>query len=448
MSSAVFLGIDIGTSGIRASCINVDEDELINHHIAFENQLPVQGKNEQNPNDWLQLLDKLLIETGGQLKQLDSHYRISAISIDGTSGTLIACKNDGTALSPALMYNDQQSQRQAEIISRFAPSETAVHGATSSLAKALFLLEKYPETEIFCHQADWLSASLTGKYGISDENNCLKLGYDSITQQWPEWLQNNRQGISISRKLLPKVVPPGSIIAKVKPVFIEKHRLTEDCVVVAGTTDSNAAVLATGANQLGDAVTSLGSTLVIKLFSDKPVFEPDYGIYSHRLNNHWLVGGASNSGGCVLLQYFTQAQLDKMTPQLKPEQPVGLDYYPLPGTGERFPVNDSNKQSKIKPRPSSDVKFFQALLEGIADIEAEGYKKLIMLGTTSPQRIFTAGGGNKNSAWKKIRERSTGIDVISAVRSEACYGSALLAKKGYTDSFKLKVKSKLEKLKT
>ncbi len=437
MTSAVFLGIDIGTSGIRASCINVDEDELINHHIAFENQLPVEGKNEQNPNIWLQLLDKLLIETGEQLKKLDSNYRINAISIDGTSGTLIACKKDGTALSPALMYNDQQSQQQAEIISRFAPSESAVHGATSSLAKAHFLLEKYPKTEIFCHQADWLSASLTGKYGISDENNCLKLGYDSITQQWPEWLQNNRQGRSISRKLLPKVVSPGSIIAKVKPVFIEKYQLTEDCVVVAGTTDSNAAVLATGANQLGDAVTSLGSTLVIKLFSDKPVFEPNYGIYSHRLNNHWLVGGASNSGGCVLLQHFTQAQLDGMTPQLKPEQPVGLDYYPLPGTGERFPVNDSNKQSKIKPRPASDVKFFQALLEGIADIEAEGYRKLKILGATSPRRIFTAGGGNKNSAWKKIRERSTGINVLSAVHSEACYGSALLAKNGYVDSFKL-----------
>jgi sugar (pentulose or hexulose) kinase len=431
VSSAVFLGIDIGTSGIRASCINVDEDELINHHIAFEPSLPVEGKNEQNPNSWLKLIDKLLIETGRRLKKLDTNYRISAISIDGTSGTLIACKKDGTALSPALMYNDQQSQQQAEIISRFAPPESAVHGATSSLAKALFLLEKYPETEIFCHQADWLSASLTGKYGTSDENNCLKLGYDSITQQWPEWLQNNRQGVSISRKLLPKVVPPGSVIAKVKPVFIEKHQLTEDCVVVAGTTDSNAAVLATGANQLGDAVTSLGSTLVIKLFSDKPVFEPNYGIYSHRLNNHWLVGGASNSGGCVLLQYFTQAQLDAMTPQLKPEQPVGLNYYPLPGTGERFPFNDGNKQSKMKPRPSSDVKFFQALLEGIADIEAEGYRKLKLLGATSPRRIFTTGGGNKNSAWKKIRERKTGIDVISAVHSQACYGSALLAKKGY-----------------
>ncbi len=433
MSNPVFLGIDIGTSGIRASCINVDEQELISHHIAFKTCFPVQGKNEHNPNDWLQLLNKLLIEISGQLKKLESYYRINAISIDGTSSTLIACKKDGTALSPALMYNDQQSQKQAQVISRFAPIESAVHGASSSLAKALLLLEKYPETEIFCHQADWLASALTGRYGISDENNCLKLGYDSIRQEWPNWLQNNSENAVLSEKLLPQVVTPGSSIGNVKPSLIKKYQLAEDCIVVAGTTDSNAAVLATGANQVGDAVTSLGSTLVIKLFSDKPLFAPKYGIYSHRLNNHWLVGGASNSGGCVLLQHFSQTQLDEMTPQLKPEHPTGLSYYPLPGTGERFPVNDSNKQSRISPRPASDVEFFQALLEGIANIEAEGYNKLKELGATFPQKIFTTGGGNKNLAWNKIRERTTGIKVLNAVHNEACYGSALLAKKGHLD---------------
>ena len=437
MFNPVFLGIDIGTSGIRASCINIDEQELIRHHIAFKTRLPVQGKNEQNPGDWLQLLDELLIEISEQLNKLDSNYRINAISIDGTSGTLIACRKNGTALSPALMYNDQQSQQQAELISHFAPVESAVHGASSSLAKALNLLEKYPQTEIFCHQADWLASSLTGTYGISDENNCLKLGYDSVRQQWSNWLFSNDENAILPEALLPHVVVPGTKIGRVTSDLIEKYQLDENCIVVAGTTDSNAAVLATGASRIGDAVTSLGSTLVIKLFSDKPIFSPEYGIYSHRLNSHWLVGGASNTGGAVLLQHFTQTQLDEMTPDLKPEKPTGLDYYPLPATGERFPDNDCHKQSKISPRPASDIEFFQGLLEGIASIEAEGYKKLEQLGARAPDRIFTAGGGHKNPAWKKIRERTTGIDVLSAVNSEACYGSALLAKQGFIESYKL-----------
>ena len=431
MVSPVFLGIDIGTSGIRASCIDTDETELASHHISYQGSPADNGKSEQDPDSWRKLLEELLCEVRKKLNRLNKAQSICAISIDGTSSTLLACSKDGTPLSPALMYNDQQSQKQAAAVSRFAPAESAVHGASSSLAKALYLLDKFPETELLCHQADWLSSSLMGNYGISDENNCLKLGYDSTTQAWPGWLMENSENTIIPEAVLPDVVTPGSKIGSVLPGLVEKYQLAENCIVVAGTTDSNAAVLATGANQLGDAVTSLGSTLVIKLFSDKPIFDPVYGIYSHRLNNHWLVGGASNSGGAVLLQHFTQAQLDEMTPRLRPEQQTGLDYYPLPADGERFPVNDSHKQCKITPRPESDIVFFQGLLEGMANIEADGYDKLVSLGATPVKRIFTAGGGSKNEAWKKIRERTTGTKILSAKNRDACYGSALLAKQGF-----------------
>lgn len=431
MSTAIFLGIDIGTSGIRGSAIDENADEIVTQQIAFTGKPVSDDCNAQDPNSWQRLLDELISAISKKLQHQDPAYRINAICIDGTSSTLIACKKDGTALSPALMYNDQQSRAQAEIIRRFAPAQSAVHGASSSLAKALFLLQKYPQTEIFCHQADWLASALTGRYGISDENNCLKLGYDSITQSWPKWLQHNDEHAVIARSRLPKVVPPGTNIGRVKPELIAKYSLANDCAVIAGTTDSNAAVLATGASRTGDAVTSLGSTLVVKIFSEQPVFNPDYGIYSHRLNNHWLAGGSSNSGGAVLLKYFTKAQLEEMTPQLQPGKPTGLDYYPLAGRGERFPVNDSDKTGKIEPRPDSDIEFFQALLEGMASIEAQAYKKLQQLGASKPLRIFTAGGGSKNPAWTKIREQVTGINILPAAHNEASYGSALLARQGY-----------------
>ena len=439
MRTPAFLGIDIGTSGIRGCCINENAEEISSHHIDFNHEQT--NSTQQDPNPWLIYLDTLISTISEQLASEHPHYKITAISIDGTSSTLIACDKNGNALAPALMYNDQQSQQQAKKISHFAPKESAVHGASSSLAKALFLLEKHPETELFCHQADWLASSLTGHYGISDENNCLKLGYDSINQCWPAWLSENGlhengEKTVIPKSILPEVVTPGSSIARVKPTLIEKYSLDENCMVIAGTTDSNAAVLATGANQIGDAVTSLGSTLVIKLFSDKPLFAPEYGIYSHHLNNHWLVGGASNSGGKTLLQYFTQQQLNEITPMLKPEQPTGLNYYPLPATGERFPYNDSNKNNITEPRPDDDVIFFQALLEGITNIEANAYKKLSALGTTNPTKIFTTGGGSKNQAWGKIRERTTGVKITNASHTEACYGSALLAKDGYKKATK------------
>jgi sugar (pentulose or hexulose) kinase len=423
----LYLGIDIGTSGIRGCCIDEEGEEIASHAIALQTPAARDGRNEQDPHNWLKQLDRLLCAVRDKLSQIDA--QIIAISIDGTSSTLIACDRDGEPLSPALMYNDQQAQRKAEQIAHFAPAESAVHGASSSLAKAMLLLERYPRAARLCHQADWLSARLSGRFDVSDENNCLKLGYDSLNNCWPSWLS---ESTGLAPELFPEVVPAGNMIGPVRDEYIDRYALSADCVVVAGTTDSNAAALAAtgagGESEIGDAVTSLGSTLAIKLFTSTPLFAPQYGIYSHHLNGHWLVGGASNTGGAVLLQHFTRQQLDAMTPQLDPDNDTGLDYYPLPATGERFPVCDPDKQSKITPRPDNDIKFFQGLLEGMARIEADAYDKLSELGADRPKRIFTAGGGNRNDAWMRIRERMTGVPVLKAKHSEASYGSALLAR--------------------
>ena len=103
--------------------------------------------------------------------------------------------------------------------------------------------------------------------------------------------------------------------------------------------------------QPGDGVTSLGTTLTLKLLSDKPVFAPDFGIYSHRIGEQWLAGGASNTGGAAIGKFFTAEDIARLTPLLDPDHPTGLDYYPLPRPGERFPVNDPNFQPRLEPRP-------------------------------------------------------------------------------------------------
>ena len=66
-------------------------------------------------------------------------------------------------------------------------------------------------------------------------------------------------------------------------------------------------------------------------------------------------------------------------------------------------------------------------LEGIASIEAEGYTALSHLGAPRLTKVFTAGGGSTNPAWRKIRENKLGVPVEIAEHSEASYGAALLA---------------------
>lgn len=122
--------------------------------------------------------------------------------------------------------------------------------------------------------------------------------------------------------------------------------------------------------------------------------------------------------------------MERLTPQLQPEVPTGLDYYPLAKPGERFPIADPALPPRVAPRPEDDRRFFQALLEGVAGIEALAYRRLAELGAPRLRRVISVGGGAKNAAWTEIRRRALGVPVTMAKETEASYGAALLALRG------------------
>lgn len=419
---ALFIGIDLGTSGVRACAI--DQNEKLLHLCSTPLAAPIQQDQSitQNPQLWWQATDQVLRQLFAQIDPAD----VVAMAVNGTSGTVLLADTEGRPVADALMYNDASCTIQAAQIKQIAPDSSGAHGASSGLAKLLYLQQNHPEAGHLLHQADWVAGQLSGRFDITDSNNALKTGFDPQKNEWPSWLDS----LNVKRELLPEVVPPGTPVGTIKTGLYNEYELNPQCQIVSGTTDSIAAFLATGASQPGDAVTSLGSTLVLKVICEKPVSAPEYGIYSHKLGNYWLAGGASNAGGAVLKHYFSQQQLDELTPQLNPEQPAGLNYYPLLQPGERFPVNDPALAPRFKPEADSDLQFFQGILEGISEIELQGYRKLDELGAPYPARVITAGGGSKNPAWNQIRQNSLQVAVSSAEYSEACYGSALLAKYG------------------
>ncbi len=204
--------------------------------------------------------------------------------------------------------------------------------------------------------------------------------------------------------------------------------LSPDVRIIAGTTDGCASFLATGASAPGDGVTALGTTLTLKLLSDKPIFAPEYGIYSHRILGQWLAGGASNTGGGALLAHFTADEMDALTPRLDPGKPTGLDYYPLTRPGERFPIADPNFAPRVEPKPADRAVFLQGLLEGVAEVEALGYRRLAELGAPPLRSVRSVGGGAKNPAWTKIRAAKLKVPMLEAVADEAAYGAAILAR--------------------
>lgn len=71
----------------------------------------------------------------------------------------------------------------------------------------------------------------------------------------------------------------------------------------------------------------------------------------------WLVGGGSNTGGAALKKYFSSDELHALSQKIDPETESGLKYYPLPRTGERFPVCDPHKEPVLEPRPEDNSLF-------------------------------------------------------------------------------------------
>jgi len=349
--------------------------------------------------------------------------------LDGTSGTLLLAAPDGTPLTTGRMYDDAAAVEQAALIAGCAPPASPVSSPTSSLAKLLLLKHDLQNGEriLALHQADWIAGKLSGRFGISDTNNALKLGYDAVNERWPDWLQQ----LPLNESWLPTVLPVGSMIGPVTPELASRLGLDAGTLIFAGTTDSTASVMATGARRPGDAVTVLGSTLAFKVVTSRPVSDSASGVYSHRYGDLWLAGGASNSGGAVLAQFFSPDQLHRLEAEIEPDKPTGLDYYPLLRPGERFPFNDSSTPPRLEPRPASDARFLQGMLEGMAAIEATAYRRLTELGCPRPARILTVGGGSGNDAWRRIRERALGIPVSRAPQQEAAYGVALVAKLGH-----------------
>ncbi len=423
MKQAAFVGIDLGTSGCRAMAIDTAERPLAESAVALPP--PIRnggGFSEQLPAIWWQAV-------GGVLQQLNTcltSHQIVAIAVDGTSSSLLACDALGAPLAPALMYDDTRSRRYVRLIGDVAPADSAVHSAGSSLAKALFLLsEKNLGTGVahLLHQSDWILGCLCDRFGVSDENNALKLGYDPLQRRWPDWLSD----CGVPFNLLPDVYPPGTDIAPVSGAVAHQLGLNPAARVLTGTTDSTAAALASGICSPGQAVTSLGSTLVMKIVADNPIFSSRHGVYSHRLGDLWLVGGASNSGGAVLERFFTRQQMASMEPAIEPQRPTGLDYYPLLRPGERFPVNDPDYMPRLEPRPEDSTRFFQGMLEGMARIEQQGYRLLRQLGAPAPSQVFTIGGGSLNDAWLRIRQGLLGVPVVKSTIQQAAYGAALLA---------------------
>ena len=403
--SPLVLGIDLGTSGVRVAVINANRELL--HTEATNYAVGIQ-----RPEDWREACLSLLNTIPGNLRRC-----LRALAVDGTSGTLLACDHRGTPLADALSYA-QAFPEHGERIQDLVPKGGPASSSSGSLARALHFIRQLGPNLLLRHQADWITGWLLDDWRWGEEGNNLRLGWDLENNSWlpgitaQEW-----------RQALPEIRESGAVLGVIDAGRADELGLPHGLQVVAGTTDSNAAVLAADPGP-DDGVSVLGTTLVMKRVMAAPIRAA--GVTVHRVGGQWFCGGASNAGGGVLRRFFNDDLLEELSRQIDPDRDSGLTLRPLPEPGERFPVDDPDLQPVLEPRPVSDALYLHGLLEGLAEIESQGWQRLEELGAPHPKRVISIGGGARNPQWRRLRERRLRVPVLSCSSPPAA-GVARLA---------------------
>ena len=299
MEEKCFIGIDVGTQGVRVALVN-EQGRVLGEAARGFNLTP-GSRQEQWPEDWWSHTVDVLDELMQSLPPDFDRDNVLAVGVDSTSGTVIPLGKGNKPLHPALMYSDQRSAEVGHeckaIAERFVHHGYTGFSASSGLAKMVWFVRQYPEQvsaiQKWVHAADYIVGKLSGIYEVTDYTNALKSGYDVSTYGWPAYLTTH---LPLQRNWFQKVVPSGTPVGYLADELATRWGLSNAQVVV-GITDGCASQLASGAVKPGDWNTTIGTTLVIKGVTTTAVNDAEGRLYSHRHpDGYWMPGGASNTG--------------------------------------------------------------------------------------------------------------------------------------------------------
>jgi xylulokinase len=440
----LFLGIDLGTTGIRAIVVDEKDEikiklsEMFSNEKLYNNCQNTSGWHEQNPKNWKNHFNQIIRRILVQLGELKYSAGDIGICTDSTSGTIFPVDANGKPLLNAIMYNDQRAREEAKAIQNVSQNYSKKVGftfkASFSLPKILWIknhhLDIYKKTYKFLHANDYLIGLLSGEFFHSDSSNCLKCGYDFVDDKWPDFIENE---LEISLDKLPEVKRPGSILTKTSTEIEKNLGLPSHIPIIAGCTDSTMALLASGASEYGDIFSSIGTTLVTRVLSPKLLIDPLGRVYSHIFPSKkriYLPGGASSVGAECLDAYFPDLDFKQFDQKSLDYFPTPILNYPLVKKGERFPFIDENAEHFCLKKTDKEVnkyELYTSYLQSVAFVEKLAINVLEKLGAPIGDRVFTIGGATKSKEWLQIRADVLQKTICRPKIIEAAYGATILA---------------------
>jgi len=429
MKKDFFAGIDIGSQGVRVVLVDEEGNMAGSREEAFV--LDDRSREEQSPVEWWEACLRCLRSTIGQVSASIDLRQIKAIAVTSTSGTVIPLDHQNEPLYPAIMYSDPRSASEAawckEMALQFHPGGYTGFNASSGLSKMVWFVHTFPKRAArlgrWIHAADYITGRLCGRWDVTDLTNALKSGFDVKDAFWPAYLYER---LPLQRSWLPEVVPSGTPLGRLLPSLAVELGLSDEVQIVAGMTDGCASQIASGAVNLGDWNTTIGTTMVIKGVTEQELKDPQDRLYSHRHpEGFWMPGGASNTGADWVTREFKD-DLSVLNSEARQLIPTGWMVWPLLREGERFPIIAPDARG-FEPPGLSPVERFAAGMEGVAYLERYAYELIERLSGEKVKAVYTAGGASNSDTWLTIRSCVLNRPVFKMRQVTGAVGAAILA---------------------
>ena len=436
----LFLGLDLGTSELKALLLNTRHEVIATAHSRLSVQRPQPLWSEQDPAQWWQALESVMDTL--QSQHPESIARVCGVGLSGQMHGAVLLDAQGQVLRPAMLWNDGRSALQCQSLSAAVPELATITGNLAmpgfTAPKLLWVREHEPTCFARVHQVllpkDWLRWKLTGET-VSDMSDAAgTLWLDTGKRDWSDRVL---QACGMSRAHMPRLVEGSEVSAQLLPEWSQRWGLPPNIPVAGGAGDNAASAVGMGLVNPGQGFVSLGTSGVV--FVSGAAYKPNPAqavhAFCHALPGRWhqmsvmLSAASAVTWAAKALGLTDEAALldcaATCSAQERASAPLFLPYL----SGERSPHNNPLATGSWQGITASHGR--EALAYAVAEGVGFGLKDglLTLHDHAKLQRLSLVGGGARSAWWAQLLADTLGLilDVHTGAQTGAALGAARLA---------------------
>jgi xylulokinase len=448
MNDIVSMGIDLGTSELKAVLLDGSGLVLAQAGVPLSIARPQPGWSEQNPEDWWRACVAVL----EQLKcgSPAAYARIRCVGLSGQMHGAVLVDQHDRCIRPAILWNDARALSESEVLARSYPSFADITGSVPmagfTAPKLLWLKTHEPEAfsvaDCVLSPKDYLRLKFTGDR-ITDVSDAAGTLWLDVTKR--RWFEPIIRATGLEPRQMPRLVEGTDVAGELSVSVAAMLGLKGRVVFAGGAGDNPASGVGIGAVDSGQSFVTLGTSAAVVAITDRPMGNAASGVHSycHALPGRWYAMGAILSGAsCLrwitgLLGQASEQQLvdliSKSVPADRPapaSAPIFLPYL----SGERTPHNDPRARGGFMnlAHDTSAGLLGYAVLEGVGFALRDAMSSVESTGA-AVTCCSLVGGGAKSDYWAQLLSNILGreLRILGGSELSASIGAAKLGFSAY-----------------